>query len=128
MQQKVTSLLLRWLLNSLGLYLAVSIFGTGYTEPAEHVVTFLVAGLMLSAANAFLRPYAIVFSLPALLFTYGMFILIVNGVMVYLAALATPYLHITFLHAILAGVVVTLVNYIVRTAAHLQVIRRLREV
>jgi len=91
-------------------------------------MVFLGAGLMLSLVNAILKPYAMIFSLPAMLVTFGLFTVIVNGLMVYLAALMTPYLQMTFLHAILAGVVITLVNYIVSTTAYLPVVRRFREV
>jgi len=128
MQQKLISLLFRWLLNSLGIYLAVSVFGTGYAQSPESAVVFLIAGLMFSLVSTFLRPFAIIFSLPILIFTFGFFVIVVNGLMVYLAAVLTPYLQMTFFHSILAGVVITLVNYIVNTMSGLQLSRRLREV
>lgn len=113
MRKQLQSFSIRWLLNSLGLWLAVSLFGTGYTETPEGVVVFLVAGFVFSVVNALLRPIIIIFSLPALLLTLGLFMLFVNGVLVYISLKLAPGVSMTFVHSILTGIVISLVNYIV---------------
>lgn len=103
----------RWLLNSLGLWVAVKLFGTGYTESPEGIATFLIAGLVLSIINALLKPLVIILALPALLLTLGVFMLIVNGFLVYISFKIAPSIDMTFWHAVVAGVVISLVNYTV---------------
>lgn len=113
MQQQFQSFVVRWLLNTVGLWVAVKLFGTGYTETPEGVFIFLFAGLVFSIANALLKPIVIVLSLPALLVTLGLFMLVVNGFMVWLSLKLAPGISMTFWHSILTGIVISLVNYIV---------------
>lgn len=113
MRQQLLGFIIRWLLNSLGLWLAVKLFGTGYTETPEGVVVFLFAGFIFSLVNAMLRPIVIILSLPALLVTLGLFMLIVNGFMVYVSIKLAPGVNMTFFNSILTGIVMSLVNYIV---------------
>ena len=115
--------IVRWVLNSLSLMVAVKLFGTGYEETPEGMLTFLLAGLVFSVINATLRPVVIILSLPALLITLGLFIFIVNGFLVYLAMVLAPGIAMTFWHAILTGAVISLVNYIVSNVVDLQYVR-----
>lgn len=113
MRHQLQSFVIRWLLNSLGLWLAVRLFGTGYTETPQGIVVFLLAGFIFSIVNAMLRPIIIILSLPALLLSLGLFMLVVNGFMVYVSLKLAPGVSMTFIHSILTGVVMSLVNYIV---------------
>lgn len=113
MQQQFLSFLVRWVLNSVGLWVSVLLFGTGHTEVPTGLAVFALAGLIFSIVNAILKPIIIIFSLPALLVTLGLFMFVVNGFMVYLSVAITPGLSMTFWRAILAGAVIALVNYIV---------------
>lgn len=108
-------LLLRWIINSLGLWLAVRLFGTGYAAAdfAAGASVFLMAGLVLSIVNSLLRPVIKLLSFPLIILTLGLFTLIINGLMVYLSLKLTPGISMTFGHAILAGIVIGLVNYVV---------------
>lgn len=113
MRKQFAFFLLRWLLNSFGLWLAVRLLG-GQVEASEATTaTFLTAGLVLSIANSLLRPIIIVLSLPAILVTLGLFMLVVNGLMVYLALSLVPNIEINFLGAIIAGMIISLINYII---------------
>ena len=47
----------------------------------------MLAGLLLGVVNAIVRPFALLLSLPALLFTLGLFLLVVNAAMLGLVAL-----------------------------------------
>ena len=119
MQRQFQSFVIRWLLNSIGLWVAVKLFGTGYTETPEGVFIFLLAGLVFSVANAILKPIIIVLSLPALLVTLGLFMLIVNGFIVWLSLKLMPGIGMTFWHSVLTGIVISLVNYIVSNVVDL---------
>ncbi|HWT56073.1 MAG TPA: phage holin family protein [Candidatus Microsaccharimonas sp.] len=111
----VFRLCLRWLVCSLGLWIAAGLLGSGinYNQKLSVIV---VAGLVLAIVNLFIRPIVVLLSLPAILLSLGFFMLIVNGLMVLLVSKLYTPLHITnFWAAIFAGAVIGLVNYLVTT-------------
>lgn len=115
MRNPLARLLLRWFVNSLGLWIAAGFLGNSINYGSQaHVL--IIAGLVLALINVVLKPIMIILSLPALLFSLGLFMIIINGVMVYLASKFYQPLHITnFWAAVFAGVVIGLVNYLVTT-------------
>lgn len=122
MRKQFLVFLIRWLLNSFGLWLAVRLFGTGYgpTEIDNAFSVFLVAGLIFSVVNTILRPIVIVLALPAILVTLGLFTFIVNGLMVYLSLMLAPGLQMTFWYSVLTGIVLSLINYVVSSLLELR--------
>ncbi|MDB5168541.1 MAG: hypothetical protein JWO55_799 [Candidatus Saccharibacteria bacterium] len=126
MKKQFYLFILRWMLNSFGLWVAVRIFGTGYSDAELNSSTwvFLVAGLIFSIINAILRPIVIILSLPAILVTLGLFMIVVNGLMVYISLKLAPGLHMTFMYSMITGIVLSLVNYIVSGALELQYMRQ----
>lgn len=129
MKREFSLFILRWMLNSFGLWVAVRIFGTGYSDAELTAGTwvFLVAGLIFSIINAILRPIVIILSLPAILVTLGLFMIVVNGLMVYISLKLAPGLHMTFTYSMITGIVLSLVNYIVSSALELQHMRQGRK-
>lgn len=122
MKRQFLVFVIRWILNSFGLWVAVRIFGTGYNseELVTSVWAFLLAGLIFSIINSVLRPIVIILSLPAILLTLGLFTIIVNGFMVYISLKLAPGLNMTFWNSVLTGLVLSLINYIVSSALELQ--------
>ena len=125
MKRQFFNFVVRWILNSFGLWIAVRIFGTGYSDQqlTEGFVVFLIAGLIFSVVNAVLKPIAIILALPAILVTLGLFTIIVNGLMVYISLKLAPGLSMTFWNSVLTGLVLSLVNYIVSSALELEYVR-----
>lgn len=115
MKKSFSIFVIRWLFNSLGLWVAVRLFGTGYddTQVSASIVGFLLAGLIFSVVNTVLKPFIVILSLPAILLTLGLFIIIVNGLMVWISLQLTPGISMTFFKSILTGMILSLVNYIV---------------
>lgn len=115
MRQQFAVFLFRLVFNAFGLWVAVRLLGTGHDAPvlSESIGTFLLAGFVFSVINTVLKPIVVILSLPAILLTLGLFTIVVNGFMVYISLLIVPGLHMTFWHAILAGLVMSLINYIV---------------
>lgn len=112
----LASLLMRWLVSSLGLWIAAGILGENSISYQDDTQVILIAGLLLALINMFIRPIVMFLSLPAILLTLGLFTLIVNGLMVSLVSALYEPLHIAnFLSAILAGMVIGLVNYLITT-------------
>lgn len=118
MKKQFGVFVIRWLLNSLGLWVAVRLFGTGSADGqvTAGVMGFLFAGLVFSLVNSVLKPIVTVLSLPAILLTLGLFVLVVNGLMVYITLKIAPGISMTFFNSILTGMLLSLVNYIVSAA------------
>jgi putative membrane protein len=124
MREQFISFLVRWALNSFGIWVAVQLvstlgLGASFTG-ANEFGTVVLVGLVFSLVNAILKPVAIILSLPAILLTLGLFILVVNGLMVYILAAFVPGIEMTFGAAVVAGIVMRLVNYLVTGAFDLR--------
>lgn len=114
MRKQFAIFLLRWVLSSFGLWLALRLLsplGASY-ETETPVLTFLVAGLVFSIVNSLLKPIILILSIPAILLTLGLFTLVVNGLMVYISLLIVPGFDMPFGTSILAGIILSLINYI----------------
>lgn len=71
---------------------------------------------MLAIVNAVIKPIVVIMSLPAILFSLGLFMIVINGLMVLLVSKLYTDLYVTnFGVAMLAGMVIGLVNYLVST-------------
>jgi putative membrane protein len=104
---------LRWLVCSLGLWIAAGILGDSVSY-GNHIGAVIIGGLILAIINAVLRPLLVLLSLPAILITVGLFMLIINGLTVWLASVLYSPLQITsFWAAIATGIIIGLVNYLV---------------
>jgi putative membrane protein len=115
MKNPLARFLLRWFVCSLGLWIAAGILG-GSISYGEQASSIVVAGLVLALINVVIKPVLIIFALPALLVTLGLFMVVINGLTVYLASKFYSPLEITnFWAAIFAGIVIGLVNYLVTT-------------
>lgn len=130
MKQQFAVFIVRWLLNSFGLWVAVRLLGTGYSDAQVDAGywAFLFAGLIFSIINSVLRPIIIILSLPAILVTLGLFILVVNGLMVYISLKLAPGLQMSFFYSILTGMILSLINYIVSSALELSHGRKKEEI
>lgn len=109
--------------------MAVRVFGTGYsdTDVTAGIWGFLLAGLIFSIINSVLKPIAVIFALPAILLTLGLFMLVVNGLMVYISISLAPGLAMSFVNSILTGMLLSLINYIVSAALEFRNPNELRE-
>ncbi|RKV94006.1 MAG: phage holin family protein [Candidatus Saccharimonas sp.] len=119
MKRQFATFLLRWILNSVGIWVAVRLLGNENTEMTS-AWTFMTAGLIFSLVNSILKPIITILALPAILFTLGLFTLVVNGLMVYISLALAPGISMTFVHSIIAGIILSLVNYIIGSALVLQ--------
>ncbi|HSX33666.1 MAG TPA: phage holin family protein [Candidatus Saccharimonadales bacterium] len=108
--------LVRWLVCALGLWIAASLLSSHVSiqTTGSYLWAVLVAGFILAAVNAIIKPLIVLLSLPAILVTLGLFMVVINGVTVWLASWLYRPLEINdFWGALLAGVVIGLVNYLV---------------
>lgn len=112
MRNPFARLCIRWFVCVLGLWIASRVISTDIHYASLYVI--VVAGLILALLNAIIKPFLVIISLPAILFSLGIFMIIINGFMVFIASRLYHPLHITnFWSAIFAGMVIGLVNYLV---------------
>lgn len=106
---------MRWLVSALGLWIAAGIFSGSISYDGGAGVV-LIGGLVLAIVNTLLKPLLVILSLPAILLSLGLFMIVVNGATVALADYLYEPLQITsFWVEILAGMIIGLVNYLVTT-------------
>lgn len=106
--------LLRWFVSSLGLWVAAALLSTEQLNVGGKLSTVIAAGFVLALVNVFLKPLIVLLSLPAILLTLGLFMIVVNGLVVLIASKLYDPLHVDNLWiAMVAGMVIGLVNYLV---------------
>lgn len=105
--------LLRWLVCSLGLWIAAGLLSSSVSY-GNQIGVVIMAGLLLAALNSLIKPILVLASLPAILVTLGLFMVVINGLTVFLASKLYAPLHVTnFGAAIVTGIIIGLVNYLV---------------
>jgi len=104
----MNGILLRTLITMLGLFLAsalipgVTINGAG---------TFILAAILLGLVNAFVRPIALILTLPITLLTLGLFLFVINAAMFGLvASFLDGFLVSGFWAAIFGSLIVSLTS------------------
>lgn len=110
MTHPLLSLILRWLILALGVTLAAQIVpGISY----DHVRTLVVVVLLLSFLNAVLKPLLVLFTLPFILITLGLGVLLINACLFMLVGRVVQGFVVTsFWSALGAAVIVSLTNLI----------------
>lgn len=79
----------------------------------EGAVALFLAALVLGVANAVLRPLLVFFTLPLVLLTAGLFIVVINAGLLYLVAWIVPGFHVHgFGWALLASLIISAVSFV----------------
>ncbi len=94
---------------------AVSLLITAHVVPGFHVKSFVaaaIAAVILGLINATIRPILVVLTLPLTVLTLGLFIFVINAVILLLVSSLTPGFGFTiagFGPALLGSIVLTVV-------------------
>ena len=104
------SLIIRWLLNTVALFVVVKLV------PHFHYrdwISLAIAAAVLGLLNAIVRPVLFVLTLPLTVITLGLFLLILNAIMLELTAWLVPGFGIdTFGWAIVGALVLAVVSLV----------------
>lgn len=105
----MNGLLFRWLIS------AVSLLIISYIVPGIEVQGFfyaLVAAVFLGVLNAIVRPVLIILTLPLTILTLGLFLFVVNGIMLMLVSLVIKGFHVNgFWPAVLGALLLSVINW-----------------
>ncbi|MGH9377576.1 MAG: phage holin family protein [Terriglobia bacterium] len=89
-------LLFRWVVVSLSLFLAAR-FVPGIHAARNSWTLFAIMAVILGLVNAIVRPVLKLLSCPLIILTLGLFVLVINGVTLWLAsAIAVHWFHVGF--------------------------------
>jgi putative membrane protein len=108
-------LLVRWAFNVVALFVASWIL-SGVTY-GDQWWTLLIAGIVFTFVNMFVKPILTVLSIPFIVVTLGLFYFLLNILMLYLTDWVVPDFEIrSFWWAVLAAIIVSVVNWILQLA------------
>lgn len=109
------SFLQRWLITTLAVLLATYIIpGIECSKPFDAVIVALILGIL----NAILRPLLLFLSLPLLIFTLGLFTLVINAVLLLIASwlVGSNHFHVSgFWSAFFGALVISIVSIVLNT-------------
>lgn len=98
---------------------SLAVMITAWLLPGVHVedyLTGILVALVLALLNAFLKPLLVIFTLPATLFTFGLFLFVINAVIILIADKLVSGLSVGgFWWAMLFSVVLTLITSILQS-------------
>lgn len=115
MKKQLIIFSIRWFANMLALWLSAQLFNL--VDYKDSLFIIILGGFILSVLNVLIKPLIIIFTLPAITLSLGFFLIVINGAIVYLASILSPLIIDSFWSAVLVGIVVGLVNYIVTIIA-----------
>lgn len=102
----------RWFINTLAVAVTVVLLRghIRYETPAD----LLIASLLLGILNAFIRPIMMLLALPLLIFTLGLFTLVINASLLYLVHwfMGNAFVVDSFGWALLGAVVISIISVI----------------
>ncbi len=108
MGKRIFRLLLHWLLT------AVAVWFTAWLLPGINVDSFssaLWASLALGFLNAIVRPILQFLSLPLIFITVGLFMLVINALMLFFVEELVPGFHVEgFWSAVLGALIISIVS------------------
>lgn len=102
-------IIIRWVISALAILL------TAYLVPGVQVVSFataLLVAVVLGIVNAILKPLLVLLTLPITVLTLGLFMFIINAVMILIVDRLIPGFSVdSFLTALLFSLVLSVVNW-----------------
>jgi putative membrane protein len=86
MSPKFKRFIQSWLINTLAVLIAVQVI-PGIHFKDKSLLTPFVVSLVLGILNAIIRPIFMLLALPLLIFTLGLFMLVINALLLYLVSI-----------------------------------------
>jgi putative membrane protein len=108
--RKAVRFLQSWIINTAAVLVAAAILHNHITY--KHTGDLLVASLLLGILNAFVRPILMLIALPLLIFTLGLFTLVINALLLYFVGrLLQPSFSVdSFRYAFLGALIISVIS------------------
>ncbi len=110
------NLLIKLLFSSIAIILVAKLLpGIEVTSALGLIAAVVILGLL----NVFLKPLMVILTLPFTLVTFGLFLFVINGLLLYLTAaivdgFAIANIWVAILASILISIVTTIVNWLAK--------------
>jgi putative membrane protein len=103
------NLILRILINAVAILITAALL-PGIMLADDGLGTLLLLGAIIGVVNALVRPFLILLTCPAVILSFGLFVLVINGLMLQLAATISGDRLIIdgFGWAVLGGIIMSL--------------------
>jgi putative membrane protein len=102
--------LLQWLITGLSLWVASYVFKGIKFESTQSLI---VSALLLGFVNAIVRPALVFLTFPLTLITFGLFLLVINALMIKLVAwMVKGFTVSSFWTALFASIFISLLSFI----------------
>jgi putative membrane protein len=130
--KKLLRFLQSWVINTLAVFVAVYIVPGIHLDKSSSLLAPFIASLVLGILNAFIRPILMFLALPLLIFTLGLFTLVINALLLYFVGfLLAPAFQVdgfsaAFLGAIIISIVSVTLNILTGTGGSRITIHRHR--
>lgn len=102
-------------MSSVGLWLAVRLLShdsIDFNNFIDNYRLYLFTGLVLTLINIFIKPVVELLALPISILSLGLFSVVINGLMVFIAIQISGSIEMNFLEAVFAGIIVGVINFI----------------
>jgi len=111
MSDYLPSFVITWAITALSLWVASYLFRGIKFEGAGSII---IAALLLGFANAIVRPLLIILTLPLTLLTFGLFLLVINALMIMLvSALVRGFSVSGFWTALFASIFISILSFFI---------------
>ena len=92
-RNKLLRFLQSWIINTVAVLLTVIIL-RNHISYGEKLENLLIASFLLGILNAFVRPILMLIALPLLIFTLGLFTLVINALLLCFLSVLLPFFHV----------------------------------
>ncbi len=98
---------------------SIAVFATGYILPGINISNFITAilvAIVLGVLNTFVKPLLVFLTFPITILTLGLFILVINTIIVLIAGRIVPGFYVeNFWWALVFSIVLSLVSSFLNT-------------
>jgi len=108
--KKLLRFLQSWIIDTVAVLMTVIIL-RNHISYGDKLGNLLVASFLLGILNAFVRPILMLIALPLLIFTLGLFTLVINALLLCFLSVLLPFFHVdSFGYAFLGAFIISLIS------------------
>ncbi|MBN2175836.1 MAG: phage holin family protein [Bacteroidales bacterium] len=100
---------------------ALAVIMTTYILPGVHIRDFLsaiIVAVILAILNGILKPILVILTIPITILTLGLFLLVINAIIILLASSMVPGFYVDgFWWALLFSIILSVISYLLGIAA-----------
>ena len=112
-KKQILVFLFRWHISSAGMWVVINCFGRVDSNVHGGFWLYVVAGLVFSLVNSIVRPLTTLLSLPLIIFSMGVFTLVINIAMMALTFWILPGVGVDFWGAVAGTLTISVMNWLI---------------